>query len=153
MPLHLLTNKKAIHEVKDVVEGMAKEMHEAKEKRTDTWNPQTVYTERKKEISIQTEVNKSRHTSNMVKAKLEMETVSKYWMNIGNKKKLWDMIKELRELGSNPPILLKHSDKMANAAWDFYNELQSEETFPHTRPAQKTQAITQVLEEIRRKVP
>ncbi|KAK0477655.1 Endonuclease/exonuclease/phosphatase, partial [Armillaria novae-zelandiae] len=131
MPLHLLNNKKVIQEVESIVEGMARDMHDAKGRRTDSWNPQTVYAKGKTEIihtlhkyarkslpvkkakiedlkakldetlqdstlpesdrlltaallqqriqSIQNEINESRRTSNMVKAKLEMETVSKYW--------------------------------------------------------------------------
>ncbi|KAK0497128.1 hypothetical protein EDD18DRAFT_1309019 [Armillaria luteobubalina] len=50
MPFHLLSNNKAIKEVENIVKTMAKTMREAKDQRTEEWNPQTVFAKGKRDI-------------------------------------------------------------------------------------------------------
>ncbi|PBK71804.1 hypothetical protein ARMSODRAFT_1016798 [Armillaria solidipes] len=102
---------------------------------------------------LQREINKKCHTSNMVRAKLELETISKYWIKIGNKKQSWDTVHELCKPGSEPLVYLKRSDKMASAARDSYDDLQRKETFPDASADERDQATTAVLDAIRRRVP
>ncbi|KAK0477678.1 hypothetical protein IW261DRAFT_1420950 [Armillaria novae-zelandiae] len=52
---------------------------------------------------IRQEINDRRRMTNMVKARLEMETISKYWLKIGNPKKPRDTIQKLQRLNSIPP--------------------------------------------------
>ncbi|KAK0504431.1 hypothetical protein EDD18DRAFT_1032095, partial [Armillaria luteobubalina] len=95
--------------------------------------------------SIHKELSKTRQMSGIIRAKLEMEMISRYWMSMGNKKQPRDTIQELKELGSNPPSFLKHSDKMVNTAWKFYDDLQTDESFPNTMAEETVKAIKDVL--------
>ncbi|KAK0495268.1 hypothetical protein EDD18DRAFT_1106495 [Armillaria luteobubalina] len=97
---------------------------------------------------IRREINEGCQTSNMIRAKLEMKTISKYWLRIGNTQKPCDTIHRLWKLGSHPPEYLDRSDKMAEEACKFYNELQDEETFPEMTHEEKLQATGIVPENI-----
>lgn len=168
LPLHLLNNGKAIHEVEEIVCEMGKDIQVIAEQRSETVNPQTVYAKGKKDIicilqhyrkrsipikqarmeslqaeldamlqddkipedehlmsmaiiqqriqQIRKEVSETRSMSSLVCARLEMETISKYWIKVGNHKVPRDTMQELQQPGSEPPVYVRRSDKMAETA-------------------------------------
>lgn len=63
----------------------------------------------------------------MAKSKLETEVAtSKFWSQLGKQKKSHDAILELRIPDSNPPKYESRSDKMAELAKDYHNNLQTQ---------------------------
>ncbi|KAK0211415.1 hypothetical protein IW262DRAFT_1301743 [Armillaria fumosa] len=76
-------------------------------------------------------------TSSMVHVKLEMETISKYWMNVGASKKPRDTMQELWDTRRTTLTYLKRSDKMMEAARNFYKDLQSTDAFPQITAEEK----------------
>ncbi|KAK0209768.1 hypothetical protein IW262DRAFT_1468461 [Armillaria fumosa] len=58
-------------------------------------------------VMLQWELNENCHTTNLVKAKLELETISKYWMNMGKPNAPRNMIQELKKPGTTPPTYVQ----------------------------------------------
>ncbi len=82
-----------------------------------------------------------------------METISKYWLNVGNSKKLCDTIHELQQPNSNPPVYVQCSDRMATTARQFYDDLQDIETFLEKSEVDRCTAENAVLETIHIWIP
>lgn len=95
---------------------------------------------------LQNEVNMGRRTAGMIRAKLEMETVSKYWMNIGKSKAPQDTIQELRDTRTNPPTYVQRSDGMARVAKEFYEDLQKADAYPKITTEEKCRIKQSVIE-------
>ncbi len=82
-----------------------------------------------------------------------METISKYWLNVGNSKKPCDTIHELQQPNSNPPVYVQCSDRMATTARQFYDDLQDIETFLEKSKVDRCTAENTVLETIHTQIP
>jgi hypothetical protein len=70
-------------------------------------------------------INKRMHIA--TRNRLEGETISKYWTQLNKTKTPRDTILMLKLPNSNPPIFEKNSQKMAELARDYHNNLQSKD--------------------------
>ena len=78
--------------------------------------------------------------------RLKGETISKYWSQINKSRQPRDVIYSLEKPGSDPPISVTRSDKMARLARDYHHNLLSDGL--NNPPEYRAQIIQKVLDSI-----
>ncbi|SJL06249.1 uncharacterized protein ARMOST_09585 [Armillaria ostoyae] len=104
---------------------------------------------------LQQELNNENRVSTAIKARMEVETVSKFWMNMGKKKSPRETIQKLKRPSSTGDrgINAERSDEMADVARSFYENLQTDDAYPDITSQQRQELIDEVVRHITTEVP
>ncbi|KAJ7077990.1 Endonuclease/exonuclease/phosphatase, partial [Mycena belliarum] len=142
---------------KVVIPKMEQEIKEMNKKLNNILNnPNMGEEERKTEsAALQAKIDATERTRNAkirdntaARVRLEGEsTATKFWTSMNKEKKPRDTTSSLQIPGSDPPVYETRSDKMAELARDFHDNLQSEGL---VSPAEQEEAETTALKNIKR---
>lgn len=104
---------------------------------------------------LQRELNTENKVSAAIKARMEVETVSKFWMNMGKKKSPRETIQKLKKSGptGTVPVYAMRSDEMAGVARDYYEQLQTDNAYPDMPQERRQEIIEEVVRHLNMEVP